>query len=201
MIAALLSAISGGVHGTLAPSLAREAGILGLAFATAAAFQLGAAALLVRRPQRRMLETVAAVNGLLVLAWGVSRILGLPAGPAPWTPEPVELIDVSTVLVELGCLYLCLGLRSVDPHMQPGARARLLLAIVLVAVGAFGLFLLIAAQTHAEHGGPATVHETGHLLHAALLASAFGLVFTTRTVVGALRSRGRLERSVRAGSA
>jgi len=189
VIAGLLAAIAGGVHGTLAPSHARETTILGVAFAAVAVVQLVSAALLVQRPGRRVLEVVAAGNVALVLAWAASRTVGLPVGARPWSPEPIGLLDVSTMLVELACLYTCLALRSDDPP-PPTPRVARLMNVALAAVGAFGLFLLMAAQTHADHGGSAAVHQTGHLVHAALLASAVGLVFTARAVVGGRRRRG-----------
>lgn len=186
-IAALMSAVAAGVHGTLAPLHAKEAGMLGVAFAAAAAFQLLCAGLLVLRPRRWVLEITAVGSTILILAWAMSRAIGLPIGSDPWTPEPVGVVDGLTVGFELGCLWLCFSLRSAPPP-RSGARSNLAASCELVAVGALGLFLLLAAQADA-HGEAVGGSRAGHLLHAALLGTAFVVVFLTRALIASASGR------------
>ncbi len=181
VIDASLVAIAGGVHGTLTPSHALESGALGLGFAVAAAFQLICAFLLILRPGRRILRVAAFGNGVLIVAWGVSRVVGLPSGADAWVPEPIGSLDVMTVGIELAVVWLSASLAT--GRLDLSARsAATTLRTTLLFVGGLGAVAMFTAQAHAVPDGE-LVNEGAHLVHLALLTVAAVLVFGTRWVL------------------
>ena len=56
------------------------------------------------------------MSGALTAIWAVSRMTGLPLGPEPWMPEPVQALDVVATLCEalvlVGSLVLMQRRRS-----------------------------------------------------------------------------------------
>ena len=178
---ASLVAIAAGVHGTLTPAHALEARALGLGFAAATAFQLICAFLLILRPGRGMLRVAAFGNGALIVAWGISRVAGLPFGEGAWVPEPVGLLDLMTVGIELVAVWLSASLAT--GRLDLSARsAATTLRTTLAFVGGLGAIAMFTAQAHAVPDGE-LVDEGAHLLHLGLLAGAAALVFGTRWVL------------------
>lgn len=185
LLDALLLAIAAGVHGTLAPEHAREAAALGAGFALTAALQLGAALLLLFRPTPRLFRIVVGVGALALVAWAISRTVGLPFGAEAGSPESAGLVDLGTVAAELTSILVSVALASGrvgtgGPEPLTSIRA------ALVLVGGFGLYLLVEAQGHAADGD-AAAHEAAHLLLAAVIAGAFALVFGVRWLLRSSR--------------
>lgn len=52
----------------------------------------------------------ATLNITIVLVWLLSRTVGIPIGPEPWTPERVGLVDVVAGIFELGTAALAMVL-------------------------------------------------------------------------------------------
>ncbi len=74
----------------------------------------------------------------LVCLWTVSRTSGIPIGAAPWTPEPVGLLDAIASADEAVLAVLAgLGLR-LDSRGSPFACLRAV-AVLLILVSAFSL--------------------------------------------------------------
>lgn len=108
LVAAVAGLGAAAVHGVVAPEHFRESTLYGAFFVCAATAQtVGAVALVVLR-FRWLTGLVAAGNGLVILLWLVTRVVGIPLGPDAGTVEPFQRLDVlaSTceVIVVLGCV-------------------------------------------------------------------------------------------------
>lgn len=110
VVGAALSIGAGVIHFALGPEHVGELGPLGFGFYLSGALQLGWALvvgallvgvqLLVRAdvaPSRPAVHAVAVsgivINLAILAAWVVSRVVGLPVGEMPWTPEAVGRPD------------------------------------------------------------------------------------------------------------
>jgi hypothetical protein len=183
---ALVLAVAAGVHGTLLPSHAHESPLLGLGFGAAAVAQLAAAVLVLVWPSRSLLRLVAAGSAVVVAAWVVSRTVGLPVPPPAWTAEPVGLVDTLTAVFEVGAIGLALQLlRPARRRRDPG-RAGSSEAAAAWLAGSAGVFPLAAASAHESHGPGAQDHIAGHVVHAAILATAVAVTPLARRVRGHL---------------
>ena len=142
---------AGIVHLAHAPAPIDELGPLGVGFFLAAALQLGwaTAALGTLAGFRtwpgagawsRLAVSGLAINGSILAAWAVSRVVGLPAGAAPWTPEAVGMADgISALLEGLLVAGLAAALRGLamprPPRMERFATAGAAIAILLIVTG------------------------------------------------------------------
>src|SRR5690606_40094376 len=88
------------IHAAMAPSHLEETAVEGWGFVLAAWAQLGLAIVILLRPARRVLVTVAAVSAGLIGAWVVSRTAGLPFGDHAGHAESVSLVDGAAVGLE-----------------------------------------------------------------------------------------------------
>ena len=97
LIAASLGAAA--IHFALGPHHVEELGALGLGFYLAAIIQviIPAALLVARHRAGRAFRSIVlagvGVNVVILAAWAVSRVVGLPAGPEPWIPEAIGVAD------------------------------------------------------------------------------------------------------------
>ena len=67
------------------------------------------------RPSQ-VLWTSTAIGTIAVLGvWALSRTVGVPIGPHPWTPEPTGLLDVACAAYETAIVAGCLWLRRTSP--------------------------------------------------------------------------------------
>lgn len=101
LMAAALSWAAAAIHAVVIPEHFREWIVFGVFFVVIAMFQFGWGARVYARPGRRLLQLGAAVNLAVAAVWMVSRTVGIPAGPEPWHPEGVGLVDVMATLDEL----------------------------------------------------------------------------------------------------
>lgn len=119
LVAAALSIGAGVIHFALGPEHLVELGPLGYGFYLSGALQVGWAvalgALLVVPPDRNRepaLRTIAssgiAINLAILATWAFSRVVGLPAGEMPWTPEAIGRPDTIAGILE-GALVLGLA--------------------------------------------------------------------------------------------
>ncbi len=108
--------------------------------------QVGLAAAIVVVPSRRLFVIAAAGTGMVMGIWLLSRTVGMPIGPIPWSPEPVGFTDVVTTLLEGIAViqFLRLFRRPVRP--RPRSRIRVALSMVpLVLFAPFAAFLGVGA--------------------------------------------------------
>lgn len=164
-IGAAASIGAGIIHVALGPAHVEELGALGYGFFLSAALQLGWAAVLLivvkgfaGRASKRSLRSVAisgiAINAAILAAWAWSRVYGLPAGDAPWTPEAVGRPDAIAGAFE-GPLVLGLAASLQGWSVMRSARIRstiaagAVLAIGMIAVGT--LFALVPGEAGDSH--------------------------------------------------
>jgi hypothetical protein len=131
LVGAALSIGAGVIHFALGPEHLEELGALGFGFYLSGALQVAWAAALgvllvmpADRDRTRGLRAVAwsgiAINVTILAAWAFSRIVGLPAGETPWTPEAIGRPDSIAAVLEGGLVVgLAASLRG-----WAGGRAR-----------------------------------------------------------------------------
>ena len=117
---ATASIAAGLIHASVLPHHLEESIVLGVAFVVTALFQIGWAASVSVRLDRRLLDVGAAVNGAVVAAWITSRTVGVPFGPHAWLAEPIGAVDATATLLEL---LIVIG-SALVPTSQPAAEAR-----------------------------------------------------------------------------
>ena len=108
-----------------------------IAFAVTAVFQFAWAAVVLARPSRGVLLAGAIVNLGFAAAWVLSRTLGMPVGPEPWTPEAVGVADVAATVFELATAGGSLLLLSpaAPPRHAPWWDTRAAAQTLAVAIG------------------------------------------------------------------
>ena len=119
-----LSLTAGLIHAVMSAGHFEEAFLFGCFFVAAAVFQITWGVALYRSDGRAWLRTGALVNLGVVLVWLLSRTVGLPIGPEPWTPESVGVVDVVVGVDELLLAGLALGVlapRRVARRLAVGA--------------------------------------------------------------------------------
>jgi hypothetical protein len=127
------------IHVAMAPSHLGESAVEGWGFVAAAWAQLLLAVAVLLRPSRRVALGVVAVSGLLIAAWAVSRIAGLPFGAHAGHPESVSFVDGACVALEAVALVVAAVL-AWRPR-RSGTALRPSLAIA----GAVGALVLTTA--------------------------------------------------------
>ena|SRR5215210_8185083 len=155
------------VHFALGPEHLEELGTLGLGFYLAGMLQAAwaLAAVVVwrgREPRPRVRTTLGDIgiglNAAVLVAWVVSRVVGLPAGADAWTPEPVGLSDSITALLEAGLVATLLVRRgrstSSPAHAQPGPESLIAVPERPSLVGAAPMLALILVATVTAVGAP-----------------------------------------------
>jgi hypothetical protein len=99
IIAAIATLVAAGVHAAVGPEHFREGLRFGLFFVAVSAGQIVLAALLVRRPSRRVAGVAVALSVATVVLWMLTRTVGLPFGLAE--VEPVGLADTVASAAEV----------------------------------------------------------------------------------------------------
>jgi hypothetical protein len=155
LAAALLSAGAAAIHASAAGPHLSEHVLIGALFVITALAQAAWAALLLTSPSALLLAGGAVGNLGVVGAWAMSRTVGLPIGPEPWTPEPAAPIDLAATSFEVGAAAACvLLLAAGGPYTAVSGRA----AARFATVGA----IAIAALTSAAYAGsPSGGHHHG----------------------------------------
>ena len=100
--AALFSAGAGAIHASVAGPHIQEYAAFGVLFVASAIAQAVWAALLLVSPSARLLIAGVVGNALIVQVWALSRTVGLPFGPEPWSAEPITYLDLTATTFELG---------------------------------------------------------------------------------------------------
>lgn len=161
-VAALLTAGAGAAHLAAAVPHLADIPLYGLLFVAGGWTQIILAGLLLLSARRAAAWTAIAVNVGAVMAWAVSRTVGLPLAH----PEPVLLADALTVGLEVTAAGVLLArLRGLTSGFHAGqVTAVPLLAALVVATGASTVAIAdLASDDH--HGGEAEQdegHQDGH---------------------------------------
>ena len=157
-IVAGLSLGAAAIHLAAAPHHYAEMGDFGAGFLVAGIFQAAWARAALTACSPRTAWIGIAGNVLIVIAWIVSRSIGLPIGLEPWTPEVIGLPDGAATIFELlivaGLTARLLGIdRALVGRFAPvGSIA------AIAVVPALGLVLLtsslaaVAIAAGADHG-------------------------------------------------
>jgi hypothetical protein len=99
---ALASAGAGLVHAGVCPEHFKEATSYGVFFLLSALAQVAWAVAVYRKPPTKALLRAGVFGNLAVIVlWGVTRSVGLPVGPHPWTREGGGMAAALSVLLEL----------------------------------------------------------------------------------------------------
>lgn len=154
--AAVLSLGAGVVHVAAMFSHLQESAALAVAFGVVAVLQLALGGrLLVRRPpSRRLLGAGALLQLAAVVAWGLSRTMGLPFGGEG--VEAVMLPDVVAVVLQLGAVIV-LALAALEPvAARPRIPKHALAVAVATATLAMGVTSVAVAGLADGH------HTDGH---------------------------------------
>lgn len=140
-------AVAGAIHLVLTPEHFSRSALLGAAFASIAATQLGVAVTLVRRPGARTYRAALLASLGLLVAWALTRFFTPPTGAAP---EDVDAWGVAAAGLELGAVVL---LASTVPSGARVARRRGFWAVAAGA-GFAVVFLLASGSAGSAPGEP-----------------------------------------------
>lgn len=100
-VLAITSIAAGAIHSAVAPEHLAESTTLGAAFIAVAVFQIAWAIPAAGDATENLITVGAFVNGGVVVAWVVSRTVGLPIGPHAWVPEHAGMLDTTATTLEL----------------------------------------------------------------------------------------------------
>ena len=141
LVAGLLG--SAAIHAAVIPAHLAEWAAAGAFFVVLVVAELGVAALLLARPQPRVLFAAAAVSIGPLALWFYSRTVGIPFGPGAGAPEKVGLSDITACVLEISTLVVAFLLLRSSERLQrrPPASAHLrwLVLVAVIAVTAIGL--------------------------------------------------------------
>ena len=152
LIAAVLVFGSSVIHSALIAAHFEEHWSFGAFFVVVTLAQAGWAVLVFGEPlNRRILLAGAIGNALLIVVWAISRTVGVPLGPHPWTPEAVGVVDVLSKVDELAAIVL---VAVVLARLHGARRAISAARVRLAAMTAGPLFinsLLTISGGHHHH--------------------------------------------------
>ena len=164
---------AGLIHVAMAPSHLGDDAALGAGFLAFGAVQLALAFAVVMRPGRPAWLATAGVSAASVLAWAVSRTVGLPFGSHEGAAEPVAIVDGVAAALAVAALAISVA-RIVRPAPRPEALALPVLARAATVVALTATLAAVASPSAREHGGTddhghgvadgesATGHGDGH---------------------------------------
>jgi hypothetical protein len=104
-----------------------------LTFAVFATVQMVWAAMLVRRPSRRVLLFGCAFNVGIAALWVASRTIGVPIAPRAWVPETVGVADLVETVGEILVVVTAWSL-VMSPRLPVARRVVERIAPVLLAM-------------------------------------------------------------------
>jgi len=118
---ALFSAAAGFIHAVVTPEHFAEARVIGVFMLAVTVGQMAVVVAALNRPSRALWVAAGAGNAAVVAIWVLSRTVGVPVGPEPWTPEAVGFLDLACAAYEIATLVACLGLVSVARTFVAGS--------------------------------------------------------------------------------
>ena len=162
MILAALSLGAAVIHLAAAPSHYVHLGDLGAGFLMAAAFQGAWAKRALGNRSTRVAWVGIAGNLAIILAWALTRTVGLPIGPHAGTPESIGLADGAATLFEVlivsGLAARVGGVEASVLHRLATTRRSFMAAALVPALGLILLttaFATIEIGAGGEHSHPA----------------------------------------------
>jgi hypothetical protein len=154
VLLATASAAAGVIHLVMVPSHASAWLPEGIAFALAGWFQIGVAALLLRRPSAALLRVSCLANLVFIAAWAWTRVAGPPFGPEAGMAHPATFIDVTCVLLEAIVVVAGYELLA-KPELGSRLRSGALVALSIVPVAILAVTTMAIASPSAEGHGHA----------------------------------------------
>ena len=139
------------IHFAVTPEHLRAYPPYGLFFILVALLQVGVAAAVLVRPSPSILLGGAAFSLLVIAVWLVSRTAGLPISPTPGIPEPIDLPDLLSTLMEWIAVVLLLIADARLARRRPLRVVPISLGLAPVAV----ISLLLTIVAMAAVGSPA----------------------------------------------
>jgi hypothetical protein len=100
------------------PEHLEETALFGFFFILAAAFEIAWAMAVLFRTAVIVYTIGALANSATIGIWLLSRTIGLPIGPEPWMPEPMQSLDVAATSMELLLVVGCGALLSRHMHAK-----------------------------------------------------------------------------------
>ena len=161
------------LHAAFAPGHFAETWSHGLAFAVMAWLQLALAVALIAFPSRRVFA-LGLLNLGIIAIWVMSRTIGAPFGPTPWTAEDVGTPDLIATgleaLLVIGCASMLWQTRGRAVRVITGSRMLLWSALAGSLIVAAGTTVALTPRYAGEHthGGGA---DDGHV-HSTAAAGA-----------------------------
>lgn len=142
--------------------------LFGVFFATLGAGQIGWAVLALARDRAPFPRLVAYGSLAVVTLWVVTRTVGLPVGPATWTPEPASRAGVLTSLLEVVVAASLLVAARLPDRVASGRRPSTGRVVALTVVGAVAVSVLTTPALAATpaggagHHGETSPHDESH---------------------------------------
>jgi hypothetical protein len=163
---ALCSLAAAGIHFAVIGDHFEEHVAFGLFFAVVAWGQALWAVGILLFPGRGLLVAGLAGNLVVVVTWVVSRTVGVPIGPEPWTAEAIGAADLVSTILELVIVVGCgleLGRRSAVETRRVG-RVPALALVLSLAVLSTAAIATGSGHTHVRNAGAG--HDHGDLASA-----------------------------------
>jgi hypothetical protein len=173
LIPASLAIAAGAIHLAMSPIHAPSSTTEAIGFAAVGWAQILLGIALLVRPGRGVLVTTIVLNAAVIVAYVVSRSVGLPVGANPGDAESVGTIDLMVTLFE-GALIVCAALLLVRPDIAEieggfGAisfealAAAASIPIIILAVTSVGLSdPELVQHSHGDAAGATTTGGHGH---------------------------------------
>lgn len=147
-LVALSSIAAAGVHYVVMPDHFEESALYGTFFLVAATSQLVYAVYLLVRPSRALLAAGAIGNLAIVALWLMTRLVGIPLGPAAGSTESFGGLDILAAIFELTTAVAALALirkpRWPRSLMNPARWSRLIWALGAGAAAAIVSTAIVA---------------------------------------------------------
>src|SRR6266704_3667027 len=115
---ALLTAGAASIHISAAVNHLPEYLPWGIFFICLAMAQVAVAAVVVLVPSRSLFVAASVGTAGVIGVWVISRTVGVPLAPVPWSPEPIGALDLTATLIEAVSIVLFVLLI----RRPPGAR-------------------------------------------------------------------------------
>lgn len=120
----LFSAAAGFIHAMITPEHFQEGALVGLFTLAMTLGQMAVVVLALNRPSRALWRGGLVGNMAVLAIWAASRSTGLPVGSAPWTAEPVGLLDLACAAYEVALIASCGRLLAECRFVRPGRKGR-----------------------------------------------------------------------------
>ena len=150
----ILSGGAGAIHLAVAADHFEYYWLHGTFFIVVGLAQLVWAGLIVAFPVRLLFQAAVAGNGAVIVTWVVSRFVGVPFGPNPWSPESIALEDALATAFEitlvLWSLRLAFGVGPRLPELSSPGQFVPVAALLILFAGGGIVAASIGGHGHSE---------------------------------------------------